>query len=86
MFKALLRFYRFLPGKLPNHLIELSNENKTNAEVWHAVGNYGGMYNGMIQGDPDHGYASFGLKISFIYDIVPVSEVGIYSGVSDNQK
>lgn len=75
MFRALPAYYRSIPGKLPNHLVELDKAGKSNSEIWHAAGNYSGMRTGMLLGDLDHGYASFGLGMTFIDKIEPVKTV-----------
>lgn len=88
MFKALPRFYRSLPGKLPNHLLEMSQEGKSKEEVWAAADHYNGMRTGMLEGDLDHGFASFGMGMSFIHDIAPVKTVvdRMYAGIPEDQR
>ena len=49
---------------------------------------YRRMHDGMIDGDLNKGYASFGLGISFIHQIDPIDKVvdRIYSGVPEEQR
>lgn len=88
LFNAEPQFYRSIPGKLPNELEQLSNEGATHQEVWQLAGRYGGMREGMLRGDLNHGYASFGLGMSFIKKITTVSQVidKLYTGVPENQR
>lgn len=87
MFKALPRFYRSLPGKLAHQLVE-DSQSETKETVWNAAGKYVGMRRGMIDSDLNHGYASFGLGISFIKDIKPVQAVvdDMYRRIPDEAK
>lgn len=75
LFKAIPKYYRSIPGNLPQHLIELGDSGKTNKEVWNADNGYSGMRTGMLLGDLDNGYASFGLGMSMIHEITTVNDV-----------
>ena len=88
LFSAEPKYYRSLPGELPNRLVQLTDEGKSKEEVWRAANAYRGMHDGMIDGDLSKGYASFGLGISFIHQIDPIDKVvdRIYSGVPEEQR
>lgn len=75
LFKALPKYYRSIPGDLPKHLVELGEAGRTNQEVWNAADSYSGMRTGMLLGDLENGYASFGLGMSMIHEITTVSDV-----------
>ena len=78
LFSAEPKYYRSLPGELPNRLVQLTDEGKSKKEVWRAANAY----------DLNKGYASFGLGISFIHQIDPIDKVvdRIYSGVPEEQR
>ncbi|WP_302150231.1 dioxygenase [Limosilactobacillus vaginalis] len=86
LFSAEPKYYRSLPGELPNRLVQLTDEGKSKKEVWRAANAYRRMHDGMIDGDLNKGYASFGLGISFIHQIDPIDKVvdRIYSGYRKN--
>lgn len=88
LFSAEPKYYRSLPGKLPNRLVRLTDEGKSKEEVWRAANAYRGMHDGMVDGDLGKGYASFGLGISFIHQIDSIDKVvdRIYSGVPEEQR
>lgn len=75
LFKALPKYYRSIPGDLPKHLVELGNVGRPNTEVWNAANGYSGMRTGMLLGDLENGYASFGLGMSMIHEITTVYDV-----------
>ena len=88
LFSAEPKYYRSLPGELPNRLVQLTDEGKSKKEVWRAANAYRRMHDGMIDGDLNKGYASFGLGISFIHQIDPIDKVvdRIYSVVPEEQR
>lgn len=88
LFNAEPQFYRSIPGNLPSKLDQLSNQGATHQEIWKLAGRYGGMREGMLLGDLKHGYASFGLGMSFIKEITTVSQVvdKLYQGVPEDQR
>lgn len=88
LFNADPGLYRSIPGKLPSHLAELSYTGATHPAVWKQAGRYGGMREGMLLGDLDHGYASFGLGMSFIHQVSTVADVvdRLYAGVPETQR
>lgn len=85
LFKALPKYYRSIPGVLPEHLVELSEVGRTNKEVWNAANGYSGMRTGMLLGDLENGYASFGLGLSMIHEITTVNKVieELYNGFNN---
>lgn len=75
MYRTVPAYYRSLPGELPDKLLEMSNAGATEEEIYKAQLAYNGMRNGMLFGDLSQGFASFGLGISLIHDIEPVSVI-----------
>ncbi|BBL27593.1 hypothetical protein LDE01_08900 [Lactobacillus delbrueckii subsp. delbrueckii] len=75
MFRAPNSFYQSLPGELPEKLLEMDKQGKSAAEIWAAAGDYNCLLYGMHDGDLSRGIASFGLGISSIHSIDPVSVV-----------
>ncbi|MCT3507594.1 nitronate monooxygenase [Lactobacillus delbrueckii subsp. lactis] len=75
MFRAPNSLYRSLPGELPEKLLEMDKQGKSAAEIWAAAGDYNCLLYGMHDGDLSRGIASFGLGISSIHSIDPVSVV-----------
>lgn len=88
LFNAEPQFYRSVPGNLPNHLEQISYEGSSHDNVWKQAGRYGGMREGMLLGNLDRGYASFGLGMSFIHKIETVAEVvdKMNSGIPEDQR
>lgn len=68
-------FYRSLPGALPDHLQQMSDEGASRAQINRAANGYRGMKNGMFLGDLQQGYASFGTGLGLIHSIDPVSVI-----------
>lgn len=64
LFKALPKYYRSVPGNLPNRLVEMGDNGASNETVWRTAGNYSGMRTGMLLGDLDNGFASFGMALA----------------------
>lgn len=75
MYRTVPAYYRSLPGELPDKLLEMSNSGATEEEIYKAQHAYDGMRDGMLFGDLSMGYASFGLGISLIHAIEPVSVI-----------
>ena len=73
LYRTVPAYYRSLPGELPDKLFEMSNAGATEEEIYNAQHAYVGMRDGMLFGDLSKGYASFGLGISLIHAIEPVS-------------
>ncbi len=85
MYRTVPAYYRSLPGKLPNKLLEMSRNGATEEEIYKAQHAYIGMRDGMLLGDLSKGYASFGLGISFIHKVEPVAVIldRLMKGISD---
>ncbi len=75
MYRDVPKYYRSLPGELPNKLLEMSNNGATEQEICDAHKGYTGMKEGMLFGDLSKGFASFGYGISFVKEILPVKDV-----------
>lgn len=75
MYRTVPAYYRSLPGELPNKLLEMSKAGASEEEIYKAQNAYVGMRDGMLFGDLTKGYASFGLGISLIHSIEPVSVI-----------
>lgn len=75
MYRTVPAFYRSLPGELPNKLLAMSRAGATEEEIYKAQNAYIGMRDGMLFGDLSRGFASFGLGISMIHEIEPVSVI-----------
>lgn len=75
MYRTIPAYYRSLPGELPDKLLRMSKEGATEEEIYKAQNAYIGMRDGMLFGDLTKGYASFGLGISMIKSIEPVSVI-----------
>ena len=73
MYRTVPAYYRSLPGELPDKLLEMSNAGASEEEIYKAQHAYDGMRDGMLFGDLSKGFASFGLGISLIHAIEPVS-------------
>ncbi|MBQ6234820.1 MAG: nitronate monooxygenase [Clostridia bacterium] len=88
MYRTIPSFYRSLPGELPNKLLEMSKAGATEEEIYQAQHAYDGMRDGMLFGDLSMGYASFGLGISMIHAVEPVSVImdRLMRGVNAAQK
>lgn len=75
MYRTVPSFYRSLPGELPDKLLEMSKAGATEEEIYEAQHAYDGMRDGMLFGDLSKGYASFGLGISMVHAVEPVSVI-----------
>ncbi|MBQ9221505.1 nitronate monooxygenase family protein [Succinivibrio sp.] len=85
MYRTIPAFYRSLRGELPEKLLKMSEAGASEEEIFKAQNAYVGMRDGMLFGDLSRGYASFGLGISLIRKIEPVSEIisRLMKGISD---
>lgn len=75
MYRTVPAFYRSMPGELPEKLVEMSKSGASEEEIFDAQGRYTGMRDGMLFGDLTKGFSSFGLGISMIHQIEPVSAI-----------
>lgn len=85
LYRTVPAYYRSLPGELPNRLLEMSRAGASEEEIYREQRAYDGMRNGMLFGDLSSGFASFGLGISLIHKIEPVSAImdRLMRGVED---
>lgn len=83
MFRYYMKFYRSLPGELPDKLVKMDEELKTRDEIFAAGHGGQGLVNGMVEGDLSNGIASFGTGIGLVHKIKPAAEIvnDLYSGV-----
>lgn len=83
MYRAQNAYYRSLPGKLPSKLVEMDEAGASREEIWNASNRFEGLRRGMLDGDLDQGFASFGLGISLINKVEPISVImdRLYAGV-----
>lgn len=85
LYRTIPAYYRSLPGEIPNKLLKMSQSGATEQEIFEAQGAYNGLRDGMLFGDLSKGFASFGLGISMIDKIEPVSVImdKLMSGIED---
>lgn len=85
LYRTVPAYYRSLPGEIPNKLLEMSKDGATEEEIFEVQRGYNGMRDGMLFGDLSKGFASFGLGISMIDKIEPVSVImdKLMSGIED---
>lgn len=83
MFKYYIKFYRSLPGKLPNKLLKMDEEGKSRDEIFAAGHGAVGLLNGMVEGNLSDGIASFGTGVGLIHEIKPAAEIvnDLYQGI-----
>lgn len=88
MFRYFMKFYRSLPGELPNKLVQMDEEGKSREEIFAAGHGAKGMLSGMVEGDLSNGIASFGTGIGLVHEIKPAAEIveDLYKGVPDSVK
>ncbi|MGV7116687.1 NAD(P)H-dependent flavin oxidoreductase [Paenibacillus kyungheensis] len=73
MFRTLPAYYRSLPTKLANKLVEMDNQGASREETSKFL--FDGMRIGMLEGNTDDGYISVGTGITPIREIITVKEV-----------
>ncbi|MED3922741.1 nitronate monooxygenase [Priestia aryabhattai] len=73
MFRTLPAYYRSLPTKLANKLVEMDKQGVSREEIAKMTGH--GMRIGMLEGNTDDGYISVGTGITPIKEIRTVKEV-----------
>ncbi|MBQ7567714.1 nitronate monooxygenase [bacterium] len=74
-YRTVPAYYRSLPGELPDKLLAMSKAGASEDDIFKAQKAYEGMRNGMLFGDLSQGFASFGLGISLIHAVEPVSVI-----------
>ncbi|GAW99318.1 NAD(P)H-dependent flavin oxidoreductase [Secundilactobacillus mixtipabuli] len=75
MYRTVPAYYRSLPGEMPNKMVQLDAEGASREDIYQTAAGYDGMRLGMLVGDLSKGFASFGLGISQIHKIEPVSVI-----------
>jgi NAD(P)H-dependent flavin oxidoreductase YrpB (nitropropane dioxygenase family) len=75
MFRTLPAFYRSLPTKFANKLVEMDKQGASLEETAKMMRGSIGMRIGMLEGNTDHGYISIGTGITPIKEIRTVKEV-----------
>lgn len=75
MFRTLPAYYRSLPTKLANELVEMDNQGADREEIAKVMRGSIGLRIGMLEGNTENGYISVGTGITPIKEIRTVKEV-----------
>lgn len=75
LFRTLPDFYRSLPGKLTDKLVEMDKAGASKEAIGQAMGGLRGLRLGMLEGNTDEGYISLGTGIGGIKQIASVADV-----------
>lgn len=75
LFRTLPDYYRSLPGKLAEKLVEMDKAGASNEELGKTMGGLRGLRIGMLEGNTDEGYISLGTGIGSIQSVKSVAEV-----------
>jgi NAD(P)H-dependent flavin oxidoreductase YrpB (nitropropane dioxygenase family) len=75
MFRTLPAYYRSLPTKLSNKLVEMDKSGASREEIAKGMGGSGGMRVGMLEGNTEDGYITVGTGITPIKEIRTVKAV-----------
>lgn len=75
LFRTLPNYYRSLPGKLTEKLVEMDKAGVNKEEIGIAMGGLRGLRIGMLEGNTDEGYISLGTGIGSIQSIRSVAEI-----------
>jgi enoyl-[acyl-carrier protein] reductase II len=75
LFRTLPDYYRSLPGKLAEKLVQMDKAGASNEELGKTMGGLRGLRIGMLEGNTDEGYISLGTGIGSIRDVKSVAEV-----------
>lgn len=75
LFRTLPNYYRSLPGKLTEKLVEMDKSGVNKEEIGIAMGGLRGLRIGMLEGNTDEGYISLGTGIGSIQSIRSVADV-----------
>lgn len=75
LFRTLPDYYRSLPGKLAEKLVEMDKAGASNEELGKTMGGLRGLRIGMLEGNTDEGYISLGTGIGSIQTVKSVAEV-----------
>lgn len=75
LFRTLPDYYRSLPGKLPEKLVQMDKAGASWEEIAAAMGGLRGLRVGMLEGNSDEGYIALGTGIGSIRSVKSVAEV-----------
>ncbi|WP_391487779.1 NAD(P)H-dependent flavin oxidoreductase [Leclercia tamurae] len=75
LFRTMPDYYRSLPGKLAEKLVQMDKAGASNEELGKTMGGLRGLRIGMLEGNTDEGYISLGTGIGSIRDIKTVAQV-----------
>jgi enoyl-[acyl-carrier protein] reductase II len=75
LFRTLPDYYRSLPGKLAEKLVQMDKAGASNEELGKTMGGLRGLRIGMLEGNTDEGYISLGTGIGSIREIKTVAKV-----------
>ncbi len=75
LFRTIPYYYRSLGGELADELYAMDKAGATNAEIAKKMGGMSNMRVGMLEGDMDKGYVSFGTGIGLSNEIRPVKAI-----------
>ncbi|WP_049854091.1 NAD(P)H-dependent flavin oxidoreductase [Dickeya fangzhongdai] len=75
LFRTLPDYYRSLPGKLAEKLVQMDKAGASNEELGKTMGGLRGLRLGMLEGNTDEGYISLGTGIGAIRGVKSVADV-----------
>lgn len=75
LFRTVPHYYRSLPGKLAENLVAMDKAGASNEALGNAMGGLRGLRLGMLEGNTDEGYLSFGTGIGTIRSVKSVAAV-----------
>ncbi|MEH0885431.1 nitronate monooxygenase [Enterobacter sp. UNJFSC 003] len=75
LFRTVPHYYRSLPGKLAENLVAMDKAGASNEALGNAMGGLRGLRLGMLEGNTDEGYLSFGTGIGAIRSVKSVAAV-----------
>ncbi len=75
LFRTVPDYYRSLPGKLADKLVEMDKDGASKEEIAKQMGGLRGLRIGMLEGNTDEGYIALGTGIGSIKEIKSVLDV-----------
>ena len=75
LFRTIPAYYRSIPGKRANELVEMDKAGASNEELGKKMGGFANLRKSMLEGDMDNGYVSVGHGISHIHKIKSAKEI-----------
>ncbi|WP_107759578.1 NAD(P)H-dependent flavin oxidoreductase [Dickeya sp. Secpp 1600] len=75
LFRTQPDYYRSLPGKLAEKLVQMDKAGASNEELGKTMGGLRGLRIGMLEGNTDEGYISLGTGIGAIRGVKSVADV-----------